>query len=154
MDASRKKILVLICGIIASALLVAAIFAVGQLFVASLMRDLHLQSEINIEPLTAVSDDNGSEYVLADSDSRYYSREELNQLSSWDLYIANNEIYARHGRGFERDDLMSHFATLSWYQQLYSPEEYDAQPSQLNDFEQANAKIIGEIRRERNDPYL
>ena len=51
-----------------------------------------------------------SEYVLPDSDSRYYSREELEALSDWELYVGHNEIYARHGKGFLQDDLAEHFS--------------------------------------------
>ncbi|WP_449315598.1 YARHG domain-containing protein [Rubneribacter sp.] len=95
-----------------------------------------------------------SEYVLPDSNTRYYTREELETLSVWELYVAHNEIYARHGRGFNREDLAAHFASCSWYNQLYTPEEYDALPSQLNEFERSNADLMLEIRHERNDEYL
>lgn len=95
-----------------------------------------------------------SEYVLPDSDMRYYTREELENLSEWDLYVAHNEIYARHGRGFVREDLAEHFSSCSWYRQLYTPEAFDAMPSQLNEFEQANVNLMLEIRKERNDKYL
>ena len=33
-------------------------------------------------------------FILPDSDSRYYSKEELDELPTWDLYLAHNEIYA------------------------------------------------------------
>ncbi|WP_162610838.1 restriction endonuclease [Gordonibacter sp. An230] len=90
-----------------------------------------------------------SEYVLPDSDSRYYSREELEALSDWELYVGHNEIYARHGKGFLQDDLAEHFSQCSWYVRLYTPEEYDALPSLLNEYEQANSDLMWEVRGER-----
>ena len=69
-----------------------------------------------------------SEYILPDSNSRYYSREELEALSDWELYVGHNEIFARHGRGFQRGDLAEHFSQCSWYAQVYTPEEFDAMP--------------------------
>lgn len=45
-------------------------------------------------------------------------------------------------------------SSCSWYRQLYTPEEFDAMPSQLNEFEQANVNLMLEIRKERNDKYL
>ena len=90
-----------------------------------------------------------SEYMLPESNTRYYSREELEALSNWELYIGHNEIYARHGREFENADLREHFAGCSWYRPLYSPEEFNAMPSMLNRYEQANADLLTIIRNER-----
>lgn len=95
-----------------------------------------------------------SGYILPESDSRCYSKEELEKFSAWDLYIAHNEIYARHGREFERDDLATYFNSCTWYGPVYTPEEFAALPSPLNEYERENSEIIVELRRERNDPYL
>lgn len=94
------------------------------------------------------------DYVLPFSGSRYYSRDELEGLSLWQLYLARNEIFARHGRGFKNQDLVEYFATRHWYTELYSPEEFDAMASPLNDYEQKNAELMLEIEKERNSPYL
>ncbi|BAK45138.1 hypothetical protein EGYY_20480 [Eggerthella sp. YY7918] len=93
----------------------------------------------------------GSEYVLSDSDSRLYTREELEALSSQDRYLAINEIYARHGRGFNNEDLAAHFEACSWYKKLYSPEEFDNLPTQLNEFEQMNVDTLRQIGNEQSD---
>lgn len=66
-----------------------------------------------------------SDYVLSDSDSRYYSRAELERMSVLDLYHARNEIYARHGRGFKNQDLRDYFASMPWYRETVSPEAFD-----------------------------
>lgn len=97
---------------------------------------------------------NLNEYVLPDSGSRYYSRDELEQLSLWELYLARNEIFARYGRGFKNQDLVDYFATRSWYQQKYTPEEFDSMASPLNDYELKNTQAMLEIEKERNSPYV
>lgn len=45
-------------------------------------------------------------------------------MSLSDLYLARNEIFARHGRMFDDEWLQSYFNSQSWYQPLYSPSEF------------------------------
>lgn len=92
-------------------------------------------------------------YVLPDSSTRLYSASELQGLSNWDLYIARNEIYARHGRTFQKDDLQSYFNSQSWYTPLYSPEQFDSL-GLLNSTEQQNASTILSIEQSRGSEYL
>lgn len=96
-----------------------------------------------------------ADYVLPESNSRYYSEAELQKMSIWDLYLARNEIYARHGRDFKHRDLQEYFATKTWYHKTYTPEQFDAIQSQVfNDFERKNADLMLQIERSRNSPYL
>ena len=97
---------------------------------------------------------NSQDYVLADSDARYYSTSELEQLSLWELYLARNEVFARYGRGFKNQDLVDYFATRRWYQQRYTPAEFEAMPSPLNDYERKNTEAMLAIEQQRNSPYL
>ena len=93
-----------------------------------------------------------SEYVLPESNSRYYSRSELESLSTLDLYHARNEIYARHGRGFKNQDLRDFFATKTWYHETTSPEAFNE--GVLNEYEKANTNLMLEIEQSRNSPYV
>lgn len=97
---------------------------------------------------------NMSDYVLPDSASKYYSSSELEGMSLWELYLARNEIFARHGRGFKNQDLVDYFATRSWYTERYTPEQFDAMTSPLNDYERKNVEAMYAIESERNSPYL
>lgn len=97
---------------------------------------------------------NMNDYVLEDSNRRYLAKSELEDMSLWELYLARNEIFARHGRGFKNQDLVDYFATRSWYQQRYTPEEFDAMPTPLNDYELKNVEAMYEIESARNSPYL
>lgn len=93
-------------------------------------------------------------FVLSDSDSRYYTESELRAMSLEELYYARNEIYARHGRGFKNADLAAYFKGKSWYVQRYEPEEFDAMPSPLNEYEKKNADLMLRIEQERDSSYL
>ena len=100
-------------------------------------------------PVTSISSYDTSvssqDYVLPGSASKCYSRSELEKMSLWELYLARNEIFARHGRGFKNQDLTDYFATKRWYTQTYTPEEFDAiSSSQLNDYELKNVQTMYE----------
>ena len=100
---------------------------------------------------SADSADSG-DYVLADSDSRYYTREELEALDDLTLYHARNEIFARHGRQFNNPDLQEFFGSKPWYSGTVAPSDFNEQV--LNEYEDANAKLMLAIEQERNSPYL
>ncbi len=89
-------------------------------------------------------------YVLPESSNRLYSEAEVSGLSAWELSVARNEIYARHGRGFADQELAAYFASQSWYRQRYTPEQFDAlSPSPLNDVERANAEMLVRIEKQK-----
>ena len=46
---------------------------------------------------------------------------ELAQLDLWELRVARNEIFARHGYRFGPDELERHFAAQTWYQASDAP---------------------------------
>lgn len=83
------------------------------------------------------------DYVLPDSDTRLLTDEDVSGLSAYDLYLARNEIFARHGRMFENEDLKIYFESKDWYHGTISPQEFDANmTSRLSDVEQANIEMI------------
>lgn len=84
-----------------------------------------------------------SDFVLPESDSRKYTAAELEQLSDHDLFLARNEIFARHGRQFSNDELREYFEGKSWYDGTVPADEFDAaMQSVLNDAEKANVAAI------------
>lgn len=94
-----------------------------------------------------------SEYVLPESDLRYFSDGELSALSDYELYLARNEIFARHGREFKNQDLCDYFGSKSWYFPQYSPEEFDSM-NLLNAYEKKNADAMLSIEQKRGSSYL
>ena len=91
-----------------------------------------------------------SEYILPNSDSEYYSEADLENLTDWELKLARNEIYARHGRKFKDEQIAAYFESKSWYQPTYEPDEFDALgDSMLNACEIANLDLIREVESSR-----
>lgn len=55
------------------------------------------------------------EFILPESNSRILKADELSGMTKAELGIARNEIYARYGWRFEREDLAEHFEEKAWY---------------------------------------
>ena len=86
-------------------------------------------------------------YVLPGSDSSVYSYDTLRGLSAWELRVARNEIYARHGRMFESAELQAHFNSKSWYNGYIPADQFNA--GVLNSVELENLKRIQEVEAGR-----
>lgn len=80
------------------------------------------------------------EYILPESSSRYLTAEDLQGMNKEMLRLARNEIYAKHGRMYETDDLREYFSSKSWYYGYLSAEEFD--DSVFNEYEKANLELI------------
>lgn len=90
------------------------------------------------------------EYILFDSDRRYYTKEEIGMLDDWTLQMAINELYARHGRKFVLESVREYFEEKSWYEGLIEPKDFDGHEREFfNDYEEENRKIMVEIRDAR-----
>ena len=86
------------------------------------------------EPEEAAAED---EYLLPDSDTRLYTREELSQYDRETLALMRNEILARHGYPFKKEQYQTYFGSKSWY----TPDpnfNYNC----LNSIEMANVETI------------
>lgn len=101
------------------------------------IRTTQVSNEVSIDD---TSYDAGGNYILPYSDSCYLSDSDVNWMSSADLRLARNEIYARHGRIFDSADLNDYFNSQSWYVGLYTANEFDE--SCLNKYEKANVLFI------------
>lgn len=80
------------------------------------------------------------EYILADSDFKYFTFEDLDGLSAEECSLARNEIYARHGRRFNDESLQDYFDSCSWYEGYIEPEDFTE--DMLNDVELSNLRVI------------
>lgn len=92
------------------------------------------------------------DYILPNSSTELISEQDLEGLSDWELYIARNEIYARHGRGFKNKDLQEYFGSKSWYVERYTPDEFDANPT-LSDIELQNVETIHNVEKARGSSH-
>ncbi|MBE6931871.1 MAG: YARHG domain-containing protein [Ruminococcaceae bacterium] len=88
----------------------------------------------------AVSDD---DYIIPDSNTRRISESELYGLTEHECWLALNEIYARHGRLFARQEFADYFESKPWYNGYIEGSIFDANAdSYLNSIEQANLATI------------
>jgi cell division protein FtsL len=84
-----------------------------------------------------------SDYVIPDSSTRELTNADLAGLSEWELRVARNEIYARHGRMFEDEALDSYFRGKSWYVPSIPAASFDDNQL-LTKTELRNAKLISD----------
>lgn len=54
-------------------------------------------------------------YVIEDSNTRKINRDEIKNLKDWEIIVARNEIFARHGLAFSIPQLDDHFSNQTWY---------------------------------------
>ena len=89
-------------------------------------------------------------YILPDSDSRYYSVQELEKLDDDTLQMAINELYAKHGRKFDTESIRQYFEKKTWYKGTIDPKDFDGKEKYFfNDYEMENRKRMVQIRDQR-----
>lgn len=81
-----------------------------------------------------------SEFVIPDSNTRYLTAEDYESLSDWELTIALNELYARHGYEFQTPEIREHFENCSWYEGTLGVDGFRA--DMFNDIELTNARLL------------
>lgn len=86
-------------------------------------------------------------YVIADSNSRYITADELDKMTAEEIRLARNEIYARHGRRFQSEDLQNYFDSQPWYKGTIASDSFDE--SVLNEYEKTNARFMLEYEKEK-----
>ena len=98
--------------------------------------------------------------VLPDSDQRYLTAGDLEQLSSMELELARSEILARHGVIFSDEALTAYFDAQDWYESAVAEAEFDQ--TTLSDQESVNIQLIelyeriagGDFAPTANNPYM
>jgi len=86
------------------------------------------------------------DFILPFSSTRIITDTDLYDLDLWELRIARNEIFARHGRLFNDPALDDWFMARDWYREIspkFTPSEFNAlRPNPLSSIERANVDII------------
>ena len=80
------------------------------------------------------------DYILPESSTRYLTRQDLYGLTKDQLRLARNEIYARHGRKFQTQEIQDYFNSKSWYTGTIEPKDF--REEYLNVYEKENVKLI------------
>jgi hypothetical protein len=91
--------------------------------------------------------ESSGDYIISDSNTRLISKSELVNLTPWQLKVARNEIYARHGRPFVHEDMQCYFAKKSWYKSSDNFSE-----SMLSSTENKNVATIQAYEKETDSP--
>lgn len=97
--------------------------------------------------------DHAEEYILPTSSLFPLDPVMLGDFSDNTLWIARNEIYARHGRQFTNGYLQQYFNRCTWYEGEIPPQEF--QESVLSQVERDNLKLLSAAEKEydRQHPY-
>lgn len=90
-----------------------------------------------------------SGYIIADSNTRTITADDLKGMTANQCRLACNEIYARHGRIFTSKTISDYFGAMPWYTGTVDGSYFDSHLSDyLSDVEMANASTI--LRYERS----
>jgi hypothetical protein len=114
---------------------IGGILAFGALFMSAVIPDLPYDQAYTVWA-------ESEEYLLPESSSEYIPSGEFLDFSLQELNYARNEIYARHGRMFQSQELTDYFSTKSWYEGTISAESFDT--SVLSQIEQSNVDALYE----------
>lgn len=94
---------------------------------------------------------NAREYMLPISSISPITRDMILNFSDNDLWIARNEIYARHGREFNNSYLQHYFARCSWYQPTTAVTDFD--DSVLSQIERDNIALLQVVEKEYDEKH-
>lgn len=107
------------------------------------------KSQGNSESIDEVAQESNTkdsnEYMLPGSDSKYISMSDLKGFTAEECRIARNEIYARHGRKFNDEELQAYFNAKGWYKGTIDADDFSE--NMLNEFEQSNREVIVEFEK-------
>ena len=102
----------------------------------------------NDEKIDDETGDMDKDYILPESNRRKLTADDLEELTPRELSYARNEIYARHGRRFQSNELQEYFDSKEWYEIDDSFDDRD-----LQGVERANAELIAEYQQANEKMY-
>lgn len=91
--------------------------------------------------ITGFTKYDGGDYILPNSGTAILTSNDIKGLSKYQLALARNEIYARHGRKFQTAEYSNYFMGKKWYQ-INPNYNYSDDNSNLNDIERKNVLFI------------
>ncbi len=103
--------------------------------------------ETGFDSASVAKKEDFKEYILPESSEKLLKESDLKELSDEELRIARNEIYARHGRKFQAEDLQKYFGEMDWYEGKIEPDDF--KDEMLSDIERENANLIKEVEEDR-----
>ena len=128
----NKKVIITICG----AVIISSVLSISK---CNSFSNNH--KEINIITTTSPK---SNYFIIPDSNTHYLTEDDLRGLTSDELEIARNEIYARHGYQFKQKKMIKYFNNQSWYVRS----KYKITTDDLNEIEYANVMLIKKVENE------
>ena len=128
----NKKVIGTICGVV----IVSSVLSISK---CDYFNNKH--KEINIITTTSAKN---NYFVIPDSSTRYLTEDDLMGLTSDELEIARNEIYARHGYIFKQKKMINYFSNQRWYVKSKNKVTTD----DLSEIEYANVMLIKKVENE------
>ncbi len=86
------------------------------------------------------------DYILPHSGTKLLTNADISGMSKYDLALARNEIYARHGRKFQTAEYNKYFTGKSWYQ-INPNYNYSDDNANLNEIESKNVNFLLKAER-------
>ena len=83
-------------------------------------------------------------YIISYSSDVLLTSSDIQGLSKQQLRYARNEIYARHGRKFQSQDLRNYFNSKSWYQGVIEPSNFNDK-TMLTNIEIKNIQFLKSV---------
>lgn len=98
---------------------------------------MHYMEGIGVTDVTSIME------PIFFTDMKFYTSEEFEAVPESIIHIAKNEIYARHGYIFKKEELNNYFMGCLWY--MPTCESGDFNDSVFNIFEKMNLKLLAEL---------
>lgn len=92
--------------------------------------------------IQASADAKAYDYIVPEADIRYMTEDEIVDMPLQVVCYAKNEIYARHGRMFQSQELTDYFEEQLWYYGCISPSDFSG--SVLNVYETYNIQLLSD----------
>lgn len=96
--------------------------------------------------ISSMTNSSGS-YILENSSTKLLTESDIAGMSKYDLALARNEIFARHGRKFQTAEYSRYFSSKSWYK-INPNYNYSDDNANLNATEKQNVQFI--LNAEKN----
>lgn len=77
------------------------------------------------------------------TDMKYYKNWDFENVPLLIIYLAKNEIYAKHGYIFKDEDLNNYFMGQLWYEPNITSEDFD--DSVFNKYEKTNLELLADL---------
>ncbi len=149
-DSAKKSKIPIVIGAAVAVVVIVVIAVVVALQSTQAPTQQETPQTQESEPAEATQEDAKKEetksnsYILENSATKELTNADIAGLSDDEICIAQNEIWARHGRKFKNNWLQEHFNNQSWYSGTIEADEFLSKYSPT-DLENKNAQFLNSV---------